>query len=127
VVMAAGQAAAQPSPEPYQPGETITYDIKKLGMKVGEATLVYRGPGRVANRDTILIEFTSRAINFLDEEKIYLDTVNMVPMVVERNLNIFGKKEKIKEFYDQQKGTVRIVKNGETQTLTKNPPIENIY
>ena len=85
-------SAAQTPPEPYLPGETVTFDIKKLGMKVGEATLVYRGPGRIANRDTVLIEFTSRAINFLDEEKIYLDPVRMVPMVVERNLNIFGKK-----------------------------------
>ena len=52
-------------------------------------------------------------------------------MMVKRDLNIFGKKEKITEYYDQKKGEIKIVKTAKTvtvdQVIKKVPPIENIY
>ena len=115
---------------PFKAGETIVYDVKKFA-KVGEATLIFKGPTTVNNQPAVLIVFTSRGMNFYDEEKIYLDPKTFYPIIVERDLNIWGKKEKIKETYDQAKGTVTVVKmvkgKETTQVLTKAPPIENLY
>jgi hypothetical protein len=50
---------------------------------------------------------------------------------VDRDVDALGKQEKIREYYDQISGMIRIVKtvNGKSseQTIRKNFPIENIY
>ncbi|MDP8211972.1 MAG: DUF3108 domain-containing protein [Candidatus Zapsychrus exili] len=110
-------------------GEIITYNIKKLGLKAGETTIVYGGPTKLDGKDTILITVTADGFNFFDEEKIYLDPVSFYPVVVKRNLNIFGNKEKINEYYDQQKSEVRIVNitKKEELVIKKSGKIDNIY
>jgi len=115
----------------FQKGETITYDIRKLKLKVGEATLVFNGLVEVGNQEALSITFTARGFKFIDEERIYLDSKTFYPLVIKRNLNIFGKEETIVEFYDAQKGKVRIVKTaqGKTseQTIERGKRFDNIY
>jgi hypothetical protein len=116
---------------PFFPGETISYDIMKLRLKAGEATLVYNGPVKINNRDAVLITFTSKALKFLDEEEIFLDPTTFYPITVKRNLNLWGKKECIVEEYSSDKGLVKITKesNGKvTEQVIENPfPLDNIY
>ncbi len=113
-----------------RPGETIIYDIKKF-FNVGEAVLAYKGPVHLQDKEAIQITVTTKAVNFYDQEDLFLAPQTFYPLMVKRDLNIFGKKEKITEYYDQQKGNVHLVKvaGGKTteQTLNKKPPIENLY
>jgi len=124
-------SSAQCGSIPFPPGETFEYDIKKLGLKVGKATLVFDGLKQVDGKNAFLIIFTAEALNFFDEEKIYVDLVNFQPMKVERDLDIWGSKEKITETYDTVNGQIRIVKEagGKTteQVIEKEGEIENIY
>jgi len=128
---------AQETPEleltsfPFKRGEVITYVIKNLGIKSGEATLTFQGLTQLNNRDVYLIIFRADGLNFYDEEKIYTDPKTFFPILIKRDLNIFGKKEKIEEHYETQKGIVRIVKTrGERTTeqiIEKEGNIDNIY
>jgi len=116
---------------PFTPGEKISYDIKKFGLDVGDATLTFNGLTRVNNQDVYRITFVSSAMNFYDEERIFVDTKNFQPVRVERDLNIFGRKEKISEDYDPIKGEIRVKKQAggkvTEQVLTKSGNIDNIY
>ncbi len=111
--------------------ETITYAIKKFKMKAGEASLVYQGPVKEEGKDLHLIVFTSKAPNFYDEERIFVDPKTFFPVMVKRDLNIFGKKEKITEVYDVANGVIRItkeVKGKKTlEEIKKKGVIDNIY
>jgi len=117
--------------QPFLKGEVIHYDIKKFKLKVGEATLVYNGAVEVQGQQALLITFIANGFKFLDEEQIYIDAKTFHPILIKRNLNIFGKEERIMEFYDSQKGKVRIVKtaNGKTteQIIENGGRFDNIY
>ncbi len=129
VFSAAADVAAEPV---YTPGETIHYQIKKMGIKVGDAVFKYHGPVEDSGRQLILLNFTADGFNFYDEEKIYADPQTLLPVRVERDLNIFGKKEKIIEYYDQADGKIRVVKTRkdgtvEEQILKKEGAVDNLY
>lgn len=123
-------ALAKDDPSPFI-GEKITYSIRQMGIKAGEAVLTYVGPAEKDGKKYTLITFRADGLNFLDEEKIYADPKSLLPLIVERDLNIFGKKEKITEKYDTKKGEVRIVKvtsdNKEEMTIKKDGALDNIY
>ncbi len=114
---------------PFKKGETIKYSVKKLAFKAGDATLTYHGQQNVDGREVCLIVFKADGFNFYDEEKIYMDAKTYAPIVVERDLNIFGKKEKITEEYLEGKIKItKIVKGKKTvETMTKKGQIDNIY
>ncbi len=116
---------------PFTTGEKITYAIKKMGVKAGEASLIFHGLTRIDNKEVYLIEFRANALNFLDEEKIYIDPKTFYPLIVKRDLNIWGKKEKISEEYWPEKGQVKITKNSggkiTEQTIEKKEALDNIY
>ena len=110
-------------------GETITYRIKQIGMS-GTATLTIDGPTTIEGKEAILITFLAKGFTFFDEEKIYIDPKTCYPIIVKRNLDIFGNKEKIDEYYDVEKGRVRIINSkdpGKPRIIEKGKPIENIY
>jgi hypothetical protein len=108
-----------------KPGERIYYKIVKMGLKAGEATLSFMGPKVYHKTKTILIIFQARGFNFLDEERIYVNPKSFKPLYVERNLNIFGKKERILEEYTP--GHVTIIKGKDQQTIDKPGDVDNIY
>jgi len=116
---------------PFLKGEILNYDIEKFKLKVGEATLAFNGAVEVQGKEALSITFTARGFKFLDVEEIYIDRATFHPLLIKRNLNIFGKEERIMEFYDSQKGKVRIVKtaDGKTteQTIEKGGRFDNIY
>ncbi len=110
-------------------GEQIHYNLTQMGIKAGEATLTFNGKVKIKDQETIYIDFVAQGMNFQDHEKIYLDPQRLKPLIVERDLNIFGKKEKIVEFYSQ--GKLKIVKtvgNKTTeQVIDKAGWMDNIY
>lgn len=112
-------------------GEKITYAIKQLGIKAGEATLVYQGHASGEAEDIHLIVFTADGMNFYDQEKIYFNIQEFIPVRVERDLNIAGNKEKIVEHYEPEKNQIRIVKtvgrSTKEQVVKKEGPVDNIY
>ncbi|MDP2654807.1 MAG: DUF3108 domain-containing protein [Candidatus Omnitrophota bacterium] len=113
-------------------GETIRYSIKKVGVKAGEATLTFLGAKEVSGQKVLEIVFKAKAGNLYDgEERIFVDPVTYRPVQVHRDLHVFGKKEKILEFYDKETGRVRIVKTagGKTteQVIEKEQPLDNLY
>ncbi len=123
--------AESPAELLFSKGETITYAIKKLKFNVGEAKLVFDGLVDFNGRPALLITFSSEGFRFFDNEKIYLDPETFYPFLIERDLNIFGRKEKIVEFYDTKYGKVRIVKTVKgkrsEQIIEKGGRFENIY
>ena len=123
--------ADAPKALPFRPGETIRYDIKKLKMRVGQASLTFHGLVSLDGQSALLITFTGKGLKFFDEEKIYVDPRTFLPVRVERDLSIFGKKESIVEHYNAREGTVRIVKTtkGKTteQVIKRSVPMDNIY
>ena len=116
---------------PFMPGEEIQYDIQKFGIKAGKAILRFEGTTTLDGHDVYLIVFIAQAMNFYDEERIYVDAESFLPLKVERTLNIFGKKERIEEVYDHETGQIFLTKyvgEKETrQTLEKESGVENIY
>jgi len=121
--------AAEP---PFQPGEKILYRVKQAGIKVGDATLEFQGEIYHEGQKYLLVVFHADGFNFYDEERIYLDPKTWRPRRVVRDLNIFGKKEKILEEYSEEEGVVHITKevpgySASVQTLGKGRPLENIY
>lgn len=115
----------------FQKGETITYDIKKFRLNVGEATLVYDGLVDLKGQEALLVTVTAKGFRFYDEEKIYLDPQTFYPLMIERDLDIFGIKEQISEFYDTERGKVRIVKTKKgkksEQIIANGNRFDNIY
>jgi len=112
-------------------GEKVSYNIKKFGIKAGEASVAFLGIVQDQGKDLVLIKFRATAMNFLDEEKIFADPQTLLPVRVERNLNIFGSKEKITEYYSSNPAQVRVVKTvkGKTteSTLPGRAPLDNLY
>jgi hypothetical protein len=120
-----------PAFDAIEQGETITYDIKKFKVTMGEAQLVYNGLVKINNQSALSITVTATGFKFFDKEQIYLDPETFFPILIKRNLDIFGKKENIVEYYDVHKGKVRIVKraNGKTdqEVIEAGGRFDNIY
>lgn len=115
---------------PFVSGETIHYSIKQMGVKVGKASLVFEGEKNLDGRKTLLIVFTAQGIKFYDQERIYVDPQTFRPVRVVRDLDIFGRKEKIVEAYGHD-GRVHVRKNAggklNAWTLPRQGAIDNIY
>jgi hypothetical protein len=81
--------------------------------------------------DVILLTFTAHSLNFFDEEKIYMDPQTFFPIIVERDINVFGKKETIIERYQSDKGIVTLTKKSGDETsqeeIKKTGKLDNIY
>jgi hypothetical protein len=127
---ALSSCAAEPA-LPFAKGEVITYAIKKLAIKAGEATLTFEGSTEVKGQPVYLIIFKADGFNFYDEEKIYVDQQTFAPVMVARDLNIFGSKEKITEEYLSKEGKIVISKTAGDKTtqqvIEKQGQIDNIY
>lgn len=108
--------------------DTIHYKISKMGISA-TASLSFKGPVEYKGRTLALIEFKAKGFNFFDEEMIYVDLEHSRPQFVERNLNIFGSKEKISEEYllDKIIITKTVGTKISTQVIEVNKPVDNIY
>ncbi|MFA5088510.1 MAG: hypothetical protein WC552_05690 [Candidatus Omnitrophota bacterium] len=110
--------------------EEIVYSIKKFGLAAGKARLSFSANGKLGGQDVHIITFRAEGMNFWDEETIFVRPSDFYPIMVRRDINIWGKKEKITEEY-LANGIVKITKeaNGEVaeQIIRKEGPIDNIY
>jgi len=112
--------------------EVITYDIKKWGGNIGQATLTFTEGVDFEGKKLTLIDFKTKGWNFHDEEKIYLTPDTLQPVVVFRDfdLNVFGK-GKIEERYLPEEGKIRVIKESggkkTEQVLEKKGRVDNIY
>jgi len=120
VILSAGSFAGV-----IRPGEKIHYKIVQLGLSTGEASLTYLGSRMYHKQKTVLIIFQAKGFKFFDEERIFVDPKTMFPLFVERNLNIFGNRERITEEYS--KDHVKITKGKNQQVIEKDGDIDNIY
>ncbi len=127
----AQSAAEAPTEFSFSKGETIIYSIKKFKLTVGTATLTFNGPVSIGGQEALEIVLTAKGLGFFDEEKIYIDPVTYYPTMIKRDLNIFGVKEEITEFYDPQRGKIRIVKTADGKTseeiIESGGRFDNIY
>ena len=120
---------AQEPALPFKKGEVVTYSIKKLAVKAGDATLTFQGREEVNGKPAYLIIFKADGFNFYDEERIFVNMDNFAPIRVERDLNIFGSREKITEDYQDGKIVITKVEGDKTTTqeIAKEGQIDNIY
>jgi hypothetical protein len=116
-----------------EPGETVSYTIKKFGLPMGDAVFVYKGEVTLEGQQAIYLQVTAQGFQFYDQENIYLQKQTFLPIKVERKLDIFGKTESIIERYDHEAGTVTIYGRQEDQgeekptVIQHKGPIHNIY
>ena len=131
LIFNSNSSQAQTAPLPFKKGEVITFKIEQMKVKAGEAKLSFEGLQEINGRSLYLIIFKSDGLNFYDEEKIYLDPQSFRPVKVLRDLNIWGKKEKITEDYLPQEKKIRITKIAGEKTTTEElrmpQEVENIY
>ena len=115
-----------------EPTVKLVYAIKKLGFKVGEATLAFYPQQKLDGQVVDLIAFQATAPKVYDEEKIYVHPQSLTPVRVERDLDLpMSGKEKITEVYESDKRRIVITKvaGGKTteQVINKAGQIDNIY
>ncbi len=104
----------------------FAYDVKMGFVTIGRAELEDKG---LVKKDGVEYRHLSVYVNtkqFKDREDIFANEKGL-PVIVERDLVLFGKKEKIVEYYNQKKGTVTIVKNGQLMELSPGPGVENVF
>ncbi len=127
----AANASSQTGDLPFRQGERVVYDIRKLNLKIGEAVLTFHGLTQLDHRPVFLITFVSKGPEFFDEERIFFDPGTFLPVQVQRDINIFGRKEKIVERYSPRDGVVEIVKTlrGKTtrDVIRKPQRLDNLY
>ncbi len=130
LLLGAGVPSLWAAELPFKSGETIRYSIKQFGVKAGEAVLRFDGEKEIDGKKVYLIFFKSTAPKFFDEEQIFVDTVTFRPVRVIRDIDIWGKKEKITENYTPD-GKAKVVKlaDGKTteQLIDRKGPVDNIY
>ena len=114
--------------------EKLIYKISTNGIPSGHIEWEYLGrqevEGKLAevlsvNSDTSILKF----LNLTSKEKVFLDCENHLPLRVERDIILFGKKELIKESYNQDEGSVTITRSNDydkEETLYRDKPIHNI-
>ena len=120
--------AAEPA---FKAGETIHYAVKQGFLKVGNATLEFKGKSDLDGKNLSLIIFTAKGIGFFDEERIYIDPVSFLPFKVMRTLDIPGERSKIQEEYFSDQDLIQVTKDmgGKitVQKIAKKGAVDNIY
>lgn len=134
-VLAAVFLSASTIEKKFEGKGKLTYRVYFNAIPSGIIEWEYLGKEVTNGKDTEVIQLHSDAkiITFFDmtgQDKVFLDKETRLPVKVERDLVVFGKKEKIEEFYDQEKGEVTIIKSvdgrEEKQILHPAKPIHNI-
>ncbi|MFO8053357.1 MAG: hypothetical protein R6U54_05335 [Candidatus Omnitrophota bacterium] len=114
----------------------ISYNISFNGVPSGYVVWSYLGKEEVGGRevDVLSVESDANILKLLDlvsSEKIYLDRKTHLPVKVERNVKMFGKKEIIREKYNQKKGEVTLTRERKDEIVKEevyeqDTPIHNI-
>ena len=118
----------------FQNKEKLVYNVYFNGISSGYIEWEYLGRKEVdgITVDVLAVNSDTNILNLLDldsEEKVFLNSETFLPVRVERDIVFFGKKEIIKEVYNQEKGEVKITQSNssdEENILTQDTPIHNI-
>jgi hypothetical protein len=125
---------AQNFQERFKDGKKLVYKVSANGIPSGYVEWEYLGrqklDGKLAevlavSSDTNIFKF----LNLTSNEKVFLDSSSHLPLRVERDVILFGKKEFIEEVYNQDEGYVKIKRsndNDKENTLYRDKPIHNI-
>jgi len=114
--------------------EKLAYKIYFNGVPSGKIEWRYLGRQKIKEGEVEVIYLVAdtkilELLNLTSREKVFLDSKTYLPLRVERNLVVFGKKELITESYDQVAGKVSIKKKNSKVTeevLVQDKPIHNI-
>lgn len=120
--------------EQFEKHKILTYRIYFNGINSGYIQWQYKGVRKIKGKDADTLFLTARTkilklLSLASEEKVFLDTNTHLPLRVERKVLFFGKRENIREEYNQEKGYVVISKSNSKSKRTKinkTPPINNI-
>lgn len=114
--------------------QSLFYEVSFNGIPTGKIEWQYLGKENVNGRPAEAVSLISdtkilKLLNLESTEKVFLDSSTYLPLVVERDVVFFGKKELIKEVYDQDAGLVTVTKSnssGKKIILHQKKPIHNI-
>jgi hypothetical protein len=115
---------AQPTiEERFADKKILHYQVFFNGVNSGNVSWQYLNKGVLGFRgvDVLRIDSDTKILGVFDltsHEKIYLDASSSLPVRVERDLLVFGKKELIEEDYNQDEGSVAITKTTADGKLT---------
>jgi hypothetical protein len=129
-----GSAFSETVRERFRGRDKLTYKVYFNGFSTGTLEWRYLGKDTVNGRSVDVLSINSttdilQLLNLESEEKVFLDSKTYLPLKVERDIVFFGKKELIKEIYNQRKGYVKIVRsnhNGKEEILYQDRPIHHI-
>ncbi|MFH1772147.1 MAG: DUF3108 domain-containing protein [Candidatus Omnitrophota bacterium] len=119
----------------FSDGETLSYKVYFNAVPSGTVTWHYQGRENVGGKvaDVLRISSDTSILKFLSlesDERIFLDSQSHLPLQVERDVVFSGKRELIKEVYNQDDGSVRIVRKHDKEVNEEvfkcDKPIHNI-
>lgn len=125
---------AQGIKDRFKGEEKLLYNIYFNGIPSGTMQWQYLGKDTVDGKvvDALGVDSDTSILFFLNlegKEKVFLDSQSHLPLKVQRDIVVFGKKEIIEEIYNQEEGYIKITKSGskkEERILQVDTPIHNI-
>lgn len=114
--------------------DKIKYEIYFNGIPSGDVVWEYLGKKLIEGKEVDALSISSntkilKLLNLTSEEQVFLDSKTYLPVKVERNVVLFGKKERIEEIYNQEEGYVKIIRRNSAakeDILYQDKPIQNI-
>lgn len=136
ILMFLGQSClfAQDIASRFKDNQKINYDVYYNFGYCGYVQWKYLGKKKIGPNiaDVLSVDSETNIFNIFDlvsDEKVFLDSKTHLPLKVERDIILSGKKELIEETYDQNTGRVTIKrKSGRTteKVYQRTPPVSNI-
>ncbi len=120
---------------PFKLGEKFVYKVKFNGIYVGRVEWEYLGRSSINNKLVDVLSLSSsvkilKLLSIQSKEMLYIDSDTHLPLKVERQVNFFGKQEKILEEYNQKENYVKITKvnakGTEERIIHTKAPIHNM-
>ncbi|MCK9615438.1 MAG: hypothetical protein M0R48_08040 [Candidatus Omnitrophica bacterium] len=133
-VLTSGLGLCEDIEERFGPEHSLFYEVFFNGIPTGKIEWRYLGREVVDGRNAEVILLNSdtnilKLLNLESKEKVFIDSKTYLPLKVERDVVFFGKKELIKEVYNQDTGLITITKSNSGKKevyLRQKKPIHNI-
>ena len=110
LVLVGATPSISPSTNVFKTGESIRFGAYSNGIKVGFGSLVYRGQEVLRSEQTQHVEFQVSSFTVNDKEDVYGAVDFSSPILVNRNVSLFGRNEIISEDYAADRKSVKILK-----------------
>jgi len=111
----------------------LTYGVYFNGLAVGSLEWEYLGKEKLGKKEADIVSLNSctkilALFNMQGDERVFIDSSTHLPLKVERDIICFGKREVIKEIYNQDQGYVEVTNSRvkETECFQQDTPIYNI-